>query len=37
MDNETIARVRDMNLKTLRNNETKFIETNVIYAVATKT
>ena len=37
MDNETIAQVRDMNLKTLRNNETKFIETNVIYAVATKT
>ena len=36
MDNETIAQVRDMNLKTLRNNETKFIETNVIYAVATK-
>ena len=37
MDNETIARVRDINLKTLRNSETRFIETNVIYAVATKT
>jgi hypothetical protein len=37
MDNETIARIRDMNLRTLRNNETKSIETNVIYAVATKT
>jgi ubiquinone/menaquinone biosynthesis C-methylase UbiE len=36
MDNETIARVRDMNLKTLRDSETGFIETNVIYAVATK-
>ena len=36
MDNETIARVRDINLKTLRNSETRFIETNVIYAVVTK-
>ena len=36
MDNETIALVRDMNLKTLRNNGTNSIETNVIYAVATK-
>jgi ubiquinone/menaquinone biosynthesis C-methylase UbiE len=36
MDNETVARVRDVNLKTLRNNGTKSIETNVIYAVATK-
>jgi ubiquinone/menaquinone biosynthesis C-methylase UbiE len=37
MDEETITRVRDANLKTLRNNGTKSIETNVIYAVATKT
>src|SRR5262249_1219350 len=37
MDNETIARVRDLNLETLRNNETRSIETNVIYAVAKKT
>jgi ubiquinone/menaquinone biosynthesis C-methylase UbiE len=37
MDNETVARVRHENLKTLRNNETKLIETNVIYAVARKT
>jgi hypothetical protein len=36
MDNETIARVRDLNLKTLRNNGTQSIETNVIYAVAKK-
>ncbi len=36
MDNETVARVHDMNFKTLRNNRTKSIETNVIYAVATK-
>jgi ubiquinone/menaquinone biosynthesis C-methylase UbiE len=36
MDDETVARVRDMNLKTLHNNRTKSIETNVIYAVATK-
>jgi hypothetical protein len=36
MDKETIARVRDINLKTLRNSETRFIETNVIYAVVTK-
>jgi ubiquinone/menaquinone biosynthesis C-methylase UbiE len=37
MDDETIALVRDMNLKALRDNETKSIETNVIYATATKT
>ena len=37
MDNETIAHVRDMNLEALRNNDTKSIETNVIYALATKT
>lgn len=37
MDNETIARVRDINLETLRNSETRFIETNVIYAAVTKT
>ena len=36
MDNETVARVRDMNLRTLRDNRTASIETNVIYAVATK-
>jgi ubiquinone/menaquinone biosynthesis C-methylase UbiE len=36
MDNETIAHVRDMNLETLRNTDTKSIETNVIYALATK-
>jgi len=36
MDNETVARVRDLNLKTLRNNGTQSIETNVIYAVAKK-
>jgi hypothetical protein len=34
MDDETIARVREMNLKTLRNLDTKSIETNVIYATA---
>jgi ubiquinone/menaquinone biosynthesis C-methylase UbiE len=37
MDNETVARVRDVNLETLRSIGTKCIETNVIYAVATKT
>jgi hypothetical protein len=36
MDSKTVARVRDVNLKTLRNNGTKSIETNVIYTVATK-
>lgn len=36
MDDETIARVRDMNLEALRNRDTKSIETNVIYAAATK-
>jgi hypothetical protein len=36
MDSMTVARIRDMNLKTLRSNKTKSIETNVIYAVATK-
>jgi ubiquinone/menaquinone biosynthesis C-methylase UbiE len=37
MDSMTVTRVRDMNLDTLRNNGTKSIETNVIYAAATKT
>jgi hypothetical protein len=36
MDAETAARVRTENLKTLRQNATEFIETNVIYAVAAK-
>ena len=36
MDDETIARVRSMNLEALRNRDTKSIETNVIYATATK-
>ena len=36
MDDETIARVRDMNLEALRSNDTKSIETNVIYATATR-
>jgi hypothetical protein len=36
MDSETVGRVRDLNLKALRNNGTKSIETNVIYAIATK-
>jgi ubiquinone/menaquinone biosynthesis C-methylase UbiE len=36
MDTETAARVRTENLKTLRQNATEFIETNVIYAVAAK-
>jgi len=36
MDRKTVARVRDLNLETLRNNGTKSIETNVIYAVVTK-
>ena len=37
MDNETAARVREVNLTILRESEIKFIETSVIYAVATKT
>lgn len=37
MDGATAARVRDINLETLRNSATRSIETNVIYAVATKT
>jgi len=36
MDHETIENVRNENIKTLGVNGTKFIETNVIYAVATK-
>ena len=36
MDHETAARVKEANLTTLREGGTKFIETNVIYAVATK-
>jgi len=36
MDRETVARVRAYNLKALRANAIKFIETNVIYTVATK-
>ena len=36
MDPEIVAYVRADNLKTLRANAVKFIETNVIYAVATK-
>ena len=36
MDHETTESVRSENLKTLGANGTKFIETNVIYAVATK-
>lgn len=36
MDQETAVRVREVNLTTLRDAGTKFIETNVIYAVATK-
>ena len=36
MDDRTIARVRDMNLATVRNNDTRSIETNVIYATATR-
>jgi hypothetical protein len=35
-DKETAARVRDINLETLRNSHTRSIETNVIYAVAAK-
>ena len=36
MGNREAASVRAANLKTLRNSGTKFIETNVIYAVAKK-
>jgi ubiquinone/menaquinone biosynthesis C-methylase UbiE len=36
MDGETAARVKAENLKTVRENMTESIETNVIYAVATK-
>ena len=36
MDHETIESVRNENLKTLGANGSKFIETNVIYAVANK-
>jgi hypothetical protein len=36
VDPETVALVREENLKVLRATEIKFIETNVIYAVATK-
>ena len=36
MDRETVARVQNENLRTLRENGTRSIETNVIYAVATK-
>src|SRR3954453_11143744 len=37
MDHETVARVREVNLTTLRERGIKSIETNVIYAVAAKT
>jgi hypothetical protein len=36
MDYDTLARVRDTNLETLRKSDTKLIETNVIYATATR-
>ena len=36
MDQETAARVKEANLTTLRENNTSFIETNVIYAMAVK-
>ncbi len=36
MDRNTAARVREANLKTLEQNGTKSIETNVIYATASK-
>ena len=36
MNGEETARVKAANLKTLRDNGTKFFETNVIYAVAKK-
>lgn len=37
MDSETIARVREANLKALQETGTKSVETNVIYATAAKT
>jgi hypothetical protein len=37
LDVETAARVRAENLKTMRKRGVQFIETNVIYATATKT
>jgi ubiquinone/menaquinone biosynthesis C-methylase UbiE len=37
MDSETIARVRDANLKALQETGTRSVETNVIYALARKT
>jgi len=37
MDSETIERVREANLKALQGTGTKSVETNVIYASATKT
>jgi len=36
MNPNEVARVRDANLKPLRDSDTKFIETNVVYAVAQK-
>ena len=36
MDRKTAARVREANIKTLEQNGTKSIETNVIYATASK-
>lgn len=36
MDRDTVARVRDANIDTLKKNGTNAIETNVIYAVAPK-
>src|SRR6478752_5815166 len=36
MDTETAAKVKETNLAALREHQTKFIETNVIYSVATK-
>jgi SAM-dependent methyltransferase len=36
MDQETVTRVRETNLTTLRESNTKFVETNVIYALAEK-
>ena len=36
MDGETAKQVRDANLKTIRDRSINSIETNVIYAIATK-
>jgi len=36
MDDETAAKVKEANLAAMRECQTKFIETNVIYSVATK-